>query len=131
MPTPCFCNSSQLFEYCCQPIILGKREAQTAEQLMRSRYSAFVVANINYLMNTHHPKTRPSKDKKSILKWTRSVEWKGLEIITTSVCEPSSLEAYVEFKASFIEDGTLANIHENSYFVKENGKWLYKSGIHK
>ena len=60
-----------------------------------------------------------------------SVEWKGLEIITTSVCEPSALEADVEFKASFIEDGTLANIHENSYFVKENGKWLYKSGIHK
>ena len=130
MPTPCFCNSSQLFEYCCQPIILGKRIAETAEQLMRSRYSAFVVANINYLMNTHHPSTRPSKEKKSILKWARSVKWMGLEILHTKQGQADDNEGFVEFKASFIEDGTLANIHENSFFVKENGKWYYKSGIH-
>ena len=48
---------------------------------MRSRYSAFVLANGDYLMATHHKSTRPIKEKKAIVKWAKSVQWLKLEIL--------------------------------------------------
>ncbi len=128
---PCYCNSKKAFNECCEPIILGKQDAETAEQLMRSRYTAFVVANVNYLMNSHHPKTRPSKERKNILKWTKSVTWINLEIVSKHKGQENDTDGCVEFKALFMENGKIEYIHENSYFVKENNKWYYKSGIHK
>ncbi len=127
----CYCNSKKVFGECCEPIIMGKLDAQTAEQLMRSRYSAYVVADINYLMNSHHPKTRPTKERKSILKWSKSVNWLGLEIISKQKGGINDIEGFVEFNALYMENGKIESIHENSYFVKKNNKWYYKSGIHK
>ena len=57
---------------------------ETAQQLMRSRYSAFVLANGDYLMETHHSSTRPIKEKKAIVKWAKSVQWIKLEIVETT-----------------------------------------------
>ena len=90
---------------------------------MRSRYSAFVLANIDYLQKSHYSKTRPSEsEKKEILAWTKSVDWVKLEVIHTT-------ENTIEFKAFFIENGILNNIHENSLFVKENEHWVYKDAL--
>lgn len=127
----CPCNPLRKFDICCQPLILGKDNAKTAEQLMRSRYSAYVVADINYLMNSHYPQTRPTKERKSILKWAKSVQWLGLQIISMKKGELHDNEGYVEFKALFMTDSKVESIHENSYFMKENNKWYYKSGTHK
>jgi len=126
----CYCNSQKAFSECCEPLISDESSAKTAEQLMRSRYSAFVLASINYLMNSHHPKTRPTKERKAILKWTKSVKWMGLQIITKKAGEESDTEGWVEFKASYMENKKIECIHENSYFVKENDIWFYKSGTH-
>jgi len=126
----CYCNSKRTYSECCEPIILGKQYAQTAEQLMRSRYSAYVVGNINYLMSSHHPSTRPIKERKSILKWTKSLSWVSLEIVSKQNGQQHDNEGNVEFKALYMENGKLECIHENSYFVKEKNKWHYKSGIH-
>ncbi len=126
----CYCNTDKEHDQCCGPIIKGTQKAETAEQLMRSRYSAFVVADINYLLNSHHKSTRPTKERKSILKWTKSVQWIGLEIISTQKGTSTDTEGYVEFKALFMENGKLDCIHENSFFVKENGLWFYKEGMH-
>lgn len=127
----CPCNSQIKFDSCCQPLILGKESASTAEQLMRSRYSAYAVADINYLMNSHYAQTRPTKERKSILKWAKSVQWLGLEIVSVKNGEAHDSEGYVEFKALFITDGKIDSIQENSYFVKEYNKWYYKSGTYK
>jgi len=124
----CYCNSNKLFNECCKPIILGKQIAKTAEILMRSRYSAYVVANVNFLLNSHHPLTRPTSVRKSILKWTKSVHWLGLEIIAKQNGLEKDSKGYVEFKASFMNKGNVECIHENSYFVKNNNQWFYKSG---
>ncbi len=121
----CYCNSKKAFSECCEPIILGKQDAETAEQLMRSRYSAYVVANVNYLLNSHHPNTRPTKERKSILKWTKSLSWISLEIISKQKGQPIDKEGNVEFKALYMENGKIECIHENSYFVKENNRWYY------
>ncbi len=127
----CYCNSNKAYNECCEPIILGKQCAETAEQLMRSRYSAYVLADISYLMNSHHPDTRPTKERKSIEQWTKSVSWIRLEIISKKDGQPTDKEGYVEFKALFMENGNMECIFENSYFVKEKNQWYYKSGTHK
>lgn len=127
----CYCKSEKPFNKCCEPFISGEDNAKTAEQLMRSRYSGFVLASINYLMSTHHASSRPFNERKAILKWTKSVKWIGLEIVNKKAGLENDLEGWVEFKATYIENGKIECIHENSYFVKENGNWFYKSGEHK
>jgi len=126
----CPCDSGLLFVNCCEPIISGKRTAVTAVELMRSRYTAFTHANIDYLMHSHSAKTRPIKERKSIEKWAKSVTWMGLTIIQTQAGEASDEVGYVEFKALYLENGQPEQIHEKSLFQRENGKWVYVSGVH-
>ena len=115
----CPCNPNKKYSDCCQKAHKNILSINTAEELMRSRYSAFVLADINYLQQSHHPSTRPSnKEKKEILKWTKSVQWIKLEIL-------NSTTNTVEFKAYFMESGIVDIIHENSLFNKENNHWVY------
>lgn len=126
----CYCNSGKDFNTCCKPIIRGIAKAETAEQLMRSRYSAFVIADINYLLKSHHQSTRPTKERKQILNWTKSVRWIGLVIVSTQKGQPGDHDGFVEFKATYLDNGQLGCIHEKSYFVKEQDTWFYQSGQH-
>lgn len=130
MQNLCTCGSGQLFVNCCEPIISGGKEAATAQELMRSRYTAFTQANIDYLMHSHSVKTRRNNDRRSIEKWTKSVSWMGLTILQTQAGEASDEIGYVEFKALYLENGKLEQIHERSLFHRENQKWVYVSGIH-
>mgnify|MGYP005990114619 CR=1 FL=1 len=115
----CPCNPENLYKNCCKKAHLNIQSVTSAEALMRSRYSAFVLANVEYLQLSHYSSTRPSnKEKKEIFRWTKSVEWLKLEVI-------NSTENTVEFKAFFIEDREINVIHENSFFTKENKHWVY------
>lgn len=100
-------------------------EAKTAEQLMRSRYSAFVKADGDYLMQSHHASTRRIKEKKSIVKWSKSVEWIKLDVLETSKGTENDSEGTVTFKAYFYDNGKVDIIHEKSAFVKEGNHWFY------
>lgn len=100
-------------------------KAATAEQLMRSRYSAFVLANGEYLMQSHHSKTRPLFRKKSIVQWVKSVQWIKLEVLETSKGLENDTKGTVTFNAHFYENGKAAVINEKSAFVKENNHWVY------
>ncbi len=130
MLNSCPCGSDQLFVNCCEPIISGKKDATTAQELMRSRYTAFTQSNIGYLMRSHSAKTRPIKERKSIEEWAKSVNWMGLTIIQAQAGEASDEIGYVEFKALYLENGKPQQIHEKSVFQRENGKWMYVSGVH-
>jgi SEC-C motif domain protein len=130
MQNKCPCGSGLSYSACCEPIISGKIDAETAQQLMRSRYTAFALANVDYLMSSHSAKTRPIKEHKSIEKWAKSLVWMGLIILDTQAGEPSDEVGYVEFKALYLENGKPDQIHEKSLFRRENGKWMYVSGIH-
>lgn len=115
----CPCNPNKKYSDCCQKAHQNINSVSSAEVLMRSRYSAFVLANIEYLQKSHHTSTRPSKpEKREIEKWTKSVNWLKLEVL-------NSTEDTVEFKAFFMENGAVNIIHENSKFCKENGIWVY------
>lgn len=116
----CPCNPSKLYTDCCKKAHRNIHSVTSPEVLMRSRYSAFVLANSNYLQKSHHSTTRPSKtEKEEILTWTKSVEWIKLDVL-------KSTENTVEFKAFFYENNRLNVIHEKSFFVKENEHWVYK-----
>jgi SEC-C motif-containing protein len=131
MQNPCPCNSSLSYVDCCEPIISGRKEVITAQELMRSRYTAFTQANVNYLMRSHSAKTRPIKERKSIEKWAKSVTWLGLTIIQSQDGETKDETGFVEFKALYLENGKPEQIHEKSLFRRENGKWVYVSGVSK
>ena len=121
----CYCGSLKSYANCCEKVHKNITEAKTAEQLMRSRYSAFVLANGNYLMQSHHSSTRPLKEKKAIVKWAKSVEWIKLEVIETTKGTANDTNGTVTFNAYFYENGKVDVIHEKSAFLKENNHWTY------
>ena len=121
----CYCGRPKLYDVCCGEIHKTSKKAITAEDLMRSRYSAFVLAKGDYLMRSHHSSTRPLKEKKAIIKWAKSVKWVRLEVLHTTNGSGFDEEGTVEFKAFYFENGALEVIHENSQFVKENEYWMY------
>ncbi len=104
---------------------LNNGKTETAQQLMRSRYSAFVLANGDYLMQTHHSSTRPISQKKEIVKWAKSVEWIKLEVLETTNGLAKDEEGTVTFNASFYGNGSVDVIHEKSAFIRENNFWKY------
>lgn len=115
----CPCNPNSLYKNCCEKAHKNIETVASAEELMRSRYSAFVLADIKYLHKSHHSATRLSdKEYLELEKWTKSVKWIRLEILNAS-------EDSVIFKAYFIENDNLEVIEEHSSFCKENNYWVY------
>ena len=120
--TNCPCGSNQPFSKCCESFIVEENFPQTAEQLMRSRYLAYVVGAIDYLVNTTHSSTRKNHKRTDIENWSKSTKWLGLEIVQAT-------QSTVEFKAKFEgENNTIETHHEKSNFVFEDGKWYYVDG---
>ena len=118
----CPCGSRDGYTACCKLLIDGTNIAQTAEELMRSRYSAYVVGAIDYLVDTTHLSTRKNHKIKDIENWSKSTKWLGLEIVeaTTST---------VEFIAKFDgENNSIETHHEKSTFALEGEKWYYVDG---
>ena len=121
----CYCGNLKNYVNCCEKIHKDLATAKTAQQLMRSRYSAFVLANGDFLMKSHHSKTRPTSEKKAIVAWAKSVNWVKLEIIETSNGLENDADGTVTFNAYFYEHGKIDIIHEKSAFIKENNHWKY------
>lgn len=124
----CACGSKKSYKLCCEPIHKDILLAKSPLELMKSRYTAYVLGNIDYLMTSHHSSTRPTQEKEAILQWTKNVDWLGLEIIEAN--EPQQNEGYVTFKAKFLENGTEQTIFEKSRFLIEDNYWTYIDGIH-
>lgn len=119
---PCFCGSTISFQDCCEKYIVGIEIAPTALALMKSRYSAYVAHQADYLFNTTHTSQRKFYSKSDILLWATANEWQKLEII-------SATENTVEFKAYFLDRNKQNQVHyEFSTFIKENGSWFYVDG---
>ncbi|RUT79904.1 YchJ family protein [Ancylomarina longa] len=128
METNCYCGKSDKYLDCCGALHTGMRKAKTAEELMRSRYSAFVMANVDYILLTYADTTRPIGERQNILDWTKSVDWLGLEVLNTEKGNILDVEGYVEFQATYLEEGKRQKLYEKSFFQKENGCWRYVSG---
>lgn len=121
----CPCGSSNKYVDCCAIAHGDISFVKTAEQLMRSRYTAFTMANGEYLMKSHHSTTRPIKEQKAIENWAKSVSWIRLEVLGTTEGKKTDQKGTVTFNAYYFEHGKVQVIREKSAFVKENGIWMY------
>ena len=123
MSDPCPCESGLDYAACCGRFIDGGEKPETAEQLMRSRYTAYTLCNGDYLKRTWHPTRRPG-----MLGLDDKVRWLGLKVKRTEKGGADDSEGIVEFVARYKIDGRGHRLHEISRFVKENGQWLYVDG---
>ncbi len=124
----CHCGNDKSFSECCEPYIKGESPAPTAEALMRSRYSAYVVTDIDYLEKTLTRSERRTFDKKSAKEWSKNSSWIGLEIKDTKNGAETDTEGVVEFIASYQQAGKKYEHHERSLFRKNDDQWLYVNG---
>lgn len=120
----CPCGSGSSYQQCCQRWHDGPRRlmAPTAEALMRSRYSAFVLDELQYLLDTWHPDTRPAQLEPN----PPGLKWLGLQVRQHSQQDDS--HATVEFVARCRQAGRATRLHETSRFIRQNGRWLYLDG---
>nr|WP_318381511.1 YchJ family protein [uncultured Enterobacter sp.] len=127
MSQTCPCGSALEYSVCCQPYVSGEQLAPSPSQLMRSRYSAFVNKNADYLIRTWHPSCQMSEFKADIENGFAHTEWLGLTIFEQADSEKVN-EGFVSFVARFKEQGKPGAIIERSRFLKENGQWYYVDG---
>lgn len=118
---PCPCDSTRLYAECCGPWH-GGTPAPDPLALMRSRYSAYVLCNEEYLLATWHASTRPRS-----IPFEARQKWLGLSIVDTRVTGETTAE--VEFIArSRVSNAPAVRLHERSRFVRESGRWFYVDG---
>ena len=118
----CPCGKG-LYKTCCGRFHEGLALASNAEELMRSRYSAFVLKNESYLLSTWHPSTRPQEP----LFNEDSTQWMGLTVKHFNEAS-DQLSATVEFVAIYKINGKAHRLHEISDFVYQDKQWLYVDG---
>lgn len=119
---PCPCESGKRLGECCLRVIEGER-AETAEELMRTRYTAYVLQDTRYLLHSWHPDTRPAS-----IDIVTDQRWLGLRIKRTENGKPSDTNGTVEFVARFKVGGRGHRLHEVSRFEKTADGWKYIDG---
>ncbi|MDY0375600.1 MAG: YchJ family protein [Desulfobacterium sp.] len=125
---PCPCCSNLPFDQCCEPLIRGTIAATTAEQVMRSRYTAYTEGEIAYLKTTTHPDGLADFDEQATRSWSEGSLWKGLEIIATEGGGPGDDQGIVEFLARFTQKDVEHKHHERAIFKREGREWLFLDG---
>ncbi len=123
--SPCLCGSQKTYIECCGVFHDNLALPQTAEQLMRSRFTAYAMRNVEYLLSSWDKTKRPdtidfSKDNST---WTR------LEIVSTKKGTEKDSKGIVEFKAYYLLEDEEYVMHEISRFKKMEGVWFYLDGV--
>jgi SEC-C motif-containing protein len=124
----CPCGSGASYPDCCEPVITGAQNAETAEQLMRARYTAYTKAATDFIFESTHPDHRQGYDHAGTKAWAEKSEWLALEIIGTPQGGPDDTLGEVEFIARFRENGVPRTHHELGHFKRENGRWYFTDG---
>lgn len=119
----CPCGTGSPYRDCCAPYHQGKT-APHAEALMRSRYSAYVLGGVEYLVSSTLPAQQAALDVPAMCAWSQSSQWLGL---TVEAHEPATPDrAYVTFTARWREADAIEHAHrERSSFVCRAGRWYF------
>lgn len=115
-------ESRRPFDRCCGPLVEDGVPAETAEQLMRSRYTAFVLGREDHLWRTWSPRTRPARVEAG------DVEWTGLAILDVVAGGPADRTGTVEFEARYVGPEGPGVMRERSAFERRGGRWTYLEG---
>lgn len=111
------------YDVCCGRLHRGAAQAETAEELMRSRYSAYAVGDLDHVFRSWHPRTRPDD-----LTPSPGMTWTSLDILDTLAGGPDDQEGEVEFRANYRTSSGEGDLHERSRFVRRAGRWVYVDG---
>ncbi|MBI5936473.1 MAG: SEC-C domain-containing protein [Betaproteobacteria bacterium] len=122
-PAACPCGSGRAHAACCGPYLARTALPDTAEQLMRSRYSAYVLLDADYLLATWHPDTRPAALD---LDEDPPPKWLGLDVKRHEAQDAS--HATVEFVARYKVNGRALRLTECSRFERLGDRWYYRDG---
>lgn len=130
MTTPCYCGHPVAFADCCDQYLSGKTAPNTAEQLMRSRYSAYATNNMDYIERTCAGKARTSFDARTASKRTDPAIWLDLSVQETEQGQQGDDVGMVEFVARYRDARGIHSLHERSLFQRIDGQWFYVDGEH-
>lgn len=119
----CPCQSGLALVDCCAKYHLQQVIPDTAEQLMRSRYTAYVLKNIAYIQQTTVPAQQNLLNLNELTAWAENTHWVGLQILQHNIL--SKQHSAVEFKAFFMQEGEIREHKEKSLFVKIEGRWYF------
>lgn len=122
---PCPCESGAAYTACCGRFLEAGARPPTAIELMRSRYTAYVLGDEPYLLRTWHADTRPS----ALGLAREGVKWLGLKVVRTEAGGVQDQAGVVEFVARYKVGGRAARLHEASRFVRVHGDWRYVDGV--
>jgi len=125
---PCICGIGDSTETHCLPIIRGEKKAETAEELMRARYSAYALGEVDFILKSHTADAGKDVDRKSTEAWSKHSKWQGLEIVSTEAGGPNDETGVVEFVARYKVKNIAIEHRERAKFEKQNGKWLFAEG---
>ncbi|KAB8313762.1 YchJ family protein [Erwinia endophytica] len=129
MSNSCPCCSGLEYSLCCQPYLNRVAVAPSPEALMRSRYTAYVRQDADYLIQTWHPSCDAQRFSPSIKQSFTATNWLSLHILTTDV-SPDKPEGFVTFFARFSENQRESFIYERSRFIQQEQHWYYIDGIY-
>ena len=125
----CPCTSKKPYDRCCGPFHAGRTAPETAEQLMRSRFSAYAMAKVNYLIATRPEDKRSEENREELAQYCKSVSCVGLKIVSKELGGRDDSTGIVTFHASLQTNGRRSLHIETSHFARENGKWVYVDGV--
>jgi SEC-C motif domain protein len=122
MKNACPCCSQKEFADCCGRFIIHHDIPNTPEELMRSRYTAYTLARIDYIEATMLPPASNDFSPDEAHHWARSVKWEKLTVHQTSI---NGDEGTVEFTAFFFNGKRRETLHEKSLFRRQEDRWFY------
>ena len=125
---PCPCGSGNTLVQCCGPILAGTVRAATAEALMRSRYTAYVLCDLAHLRRSLDTRWREVFDEEGARSWSENATWQGLTIHSTKGGGETDQEGEVEFTAAYHMDGEDQRMRERARFKRRNNVWYYQDG---
>ena len=126
--SPCPCGSGRSFGECCDPILRRQRRAGTAEELMRSRFTAHALRDYAHLHRTFLSTARlpyqPEREGDA-----EDLSWTRLVVHSHEISDAKPDMAWVDFSAYYQHDGAEHAIHEKSEFERIEGEWFYTRAI--
>ena len=108
------------YESCCAPALHNQHWPETAEALMRSRYTAFALHDADHLFRTWHPRARPAR-----MHLDRQTHWTRLRVLRSEDGGPQDTAGTVEFRAEYRDRAGAGAMHEVARFEKRAGRWFY------
>lgn len=124
----CPCGSGEALENCCGPLLDGSKPPATAEALMRSRYTAFALGNVDYILSTHDPEKTGDVDRAGTESWAKNSEWLGFEIVSSEKGTAADDAGVIEFVARYKVKGVTIAHRERAVFRKHDGRWVFVDG---